>query len=83
VQPDELKGHRCRKEENAMVKSLKSRYRKSRCCKVKDLPGGDLIDIGVHTFFRPRRVAIYVLRTTRLLADYDTVYLHLKKTNTY
>jgi hypothetical protein len=32
--------------------------------------------------FRPCRVAIYVLRTTRLLADYGTVYLHLKKMNT-
>jgi hypothetical protein len=41
-----------------------------------------LFDIGVYTFFRPRRFAIYVLRTTRLLADYDIVYLHLKKTNT-
>jgi hypothetical protein len=40
-----------------------------------------LFDIGVYTFFQPHRVAIYVLRTTRLLADYGTVYLHLKKMN--
>jgi hypothetical protein len=33
-------------------------------------------------FFQPHRVVVYVLRTTRLLANYDTVYLHLKKTNT-
>jgi hypothetical protein len=33
-------------------------------------------------FFWPRRVAIYVLRSTRLLADYGIVYLHLKKTIT-
>jgi 2,3-bisphosphoglycerate-independent phosphoglycerate mutase len=41
-----------------------------------------LFDIDVYTFSRPHGVAIYVLRTTRLLADYDTVYLHIKKTNT-
>jgi hypothetical protein len=56
-----------------MVKSPKSRWSKGRCCKgrcckvdavkVKDLPGGGLIDIGVYTFFRPRRVASYVLGT--------------------
>jgi hypothetical protein len=33
-----------------------------------------LFDIGVYT-------SIYVLKTTRLLADHDTVYLHLKKTS--
>jgi hypothetical protein len=49
---------------------------------VKGLPGGGLFDIGVYTFFQPHRVVVYVLRTTRLLANYDTVYLHLKKTNT-
>jgi hypothetical protein len=65
-----------------MVMSPKSRCCKSRCCKVKGLPRGGLFDIGLYTFFRPRKVTIYVLRTTRLLADYDTVYLHLKKTNT-
>jgi hypothetical protein len=37
MQPDELEGHHCRKEENTMVKLLKSRYRKSRCCKVDDV----------------------------------------------
>jgi hypothetical protein len=41
-----------------------------------------LFDIGVYTFSRPRRVAIYVLRTTRLLTNYDTIYLHIKKMNT-
>jgi hypothetical protein len=30
-------------------------------------------------FPRPRRVAIYILRTTQLLADYDTICLHLIK----
>jgi hypothetical protein len=53
---------------NAMAMSLKSRCCKGRCCKVdvvkiKGLPGGGLFDIGVYTFFRPRRAAIYVLRT--------------------
>jgi hypothetical protein len=38
-----------------------------------------LFDIGVYTFSRPRRVAIYILRTNRLLADHGTVYLYLKK----
>jgi hypothetical protein len=52
----------------AMEKSSKSRCSKDRCCKVdavkvKGLPGGGLFDIGVYKFFRPRRVAIYVLRT--------------------
>jgi hypothetical protein len=65
-----------------MAKSPKSRCCKCRCCKVKGLPGGGLFDICVYTFSQPRRVTIYVLRTTRLLADYDTVYLHIKKTNT-
>jgi hypothetical protein len=51
-----------------MVKSPKSRCRKGRCCKVdavkvKGLPGGSLFDIGVYTFSRPHRVAIYVLGT--------------------
>jgi hypothetical protein len=46
---------------------------------VKGLPEGSLFDIGVYTFSRPLRVAIYVLRTTELLADYDTVYLYLRK----
>jgi hypothetical protein len=49
---------------------------------VKGLPGGGSFDISVYMIFQPCRVAIYVLRTTRLLADYDTVYLHLKKMNT-
>jgi hypothetical protein len=44
--------------------------------------GGGLFDIGVYTFSRPRRVAIYVLGTTRLLADHDTVYLYLKTETT-
>jgi hypothetical protein len=45
----------------------------------KVLHWGGLFDIGVYTFFQPRKVAICVLRTTRLLADHDTVYLYLKK----
>jgi hypothetical protein len=45
--------------------------------------GGGLFDIGVYTFSGPRRVAIYVLRTTQLLANYGTVYLHLKKDKNY
>jgi hypothetical protein len=77
MQPDELKGRRCREEaKNTMAKSPKS-----RCCKVKGLPGGGLFDIVVYPFFRPHRVAIYVLRTTRLLADYGIIYLHLKNKN--
>jgi hypothetical protein len=33
-------------------------------------------------FFQPCRVTIYALRTTRLQANYSTIYLHLKKTIT-
>jgi hypothetical protein len=70
-----------------MAKSPKSRCRKGRCCKVgavkvKGLPGGGLFDIGVYTFSRPRRVAIYVLGTNptpsrlphRLLESKDKNY---------
>jgi hypothetical protein len=46
-----------------MAKSPKSRYCKVDAVKVKGLPRGGLFDIGVYRFFRPRRVAIYVLRT--------------------
>jgi hypothetical protein len=46
-----------------MVKSPKSRYCKVDVVKVKGLPGGGLFDIGVYTFSRPRRVAIYVVGT--------------------
>jgi hypothetical protein len=68
MQPDELEARRCRKEKNAMAKSPKSGCCKGRCCKVdavkvKGLPGGGLFDIGVYTFSRPRRVAIYVMGT--------------------
>jgi hypothetical protein len=49
---------------------------------VKVLPGVGSFDNSVYIIFQPCRVAIYVLRTARLLADYDTVYLHLKKMNT-
>ena len=85
--PTILKDGVVEKRKNAMAKSPKSRCCKGRCCKVdavkvKGLPGGGLFDIGVYTFSRPRRITIYVPRTTRLLADYGTVYLHLKKTNT-
>jgi hypothetical protein len=61
-----------------MVKLLKS-----RCCKVNGLPRGGLFDIGVYTFSQLRRVAIYILSTTRLLDDQDTVYLYLKKDKNY
>jgi hypothetical protein len=69
MQPDELEARRCRKGKNAMAKLPKSRCCKGRCCKVdavkvKGLPGGGLFGIGVYTFSRPRRVAIYVLGTT-------------------
>jgi hypothetical protein len=55
MQPDELEVRRCRKEKNAMAKSLKSSCCKGRCCKVdvvkvKGLRGGGLFDIGVYTF---------------------------------
>jgi hypothetical protein len=68
MQPDELEAQRCREEKNVMAKSSKSRCCIGRCCKVdavkvKGLPGGGLFDIGVYTFPRPRRVAIYVLGT--------------------
>jgi hypothetical protein len=68
MQPNELEAQHCRKEKNAMAKSSKSRCYKGRWCKVdavkvKGLPGGGLVDIGVYTFFRPRRVAIYVMGT--------------------
>jgi hypothetical protein len=46
MQPNELEPRRCRKKrKNAMAK-----LPKSRCCNVKDLPGGDLFDIGVYPF---------------------------------
>jgi hypothetical protein len=68
MQLDKFEARRCRKTKNAMAKSPKSRCCKGRCCKVdavkvKGLPGGVLFDIGVYTFPRPRRVAIYVLGT--------------------
>jgi hypothetical protein len=83
MQPDKLEAQRCRKKKIAMVKSPKSRCCKGRFCKVdaikvKGLPGGGLFDIGVYTFFRPHRVAIYIPGTTRLLDDYGTIYLYLK-----
>jgi hypothetical protein len=64
MQPDELKARHGRKEKNAMVKSPKSRCYKVDAVKVKGLLGGGLFDIGVYTFSRPRRVAIYVLGQT-------------------
>jgi hypothetical protein len=87
MQPNELEARCCRKEKNAMAKSLKSRCCKGRCCKadavkVNGLLGGCLFDIGVYPFSRPRRVAIYILGQTRLLADHGTVYLHLKTKTT-
>jgi hypothetical protein len=45
MQPDKLEARCCRKRQNAKVKSPKS-----RCCKVKGLPGGGLFDIGVYIF---------------------------------
>jgi hypothetical protein len=59
MQPDELEARRCRKEEKMQWRS----HRKVDAIKVKGLPGGGLFDIGVYTFSRPRRVAIYVLGT--------------------
>jgi hypothetical protein len=38
-----------------------------------------LFDIGVYTVIDRARSLFMFLRTTRLLADYDTIYLHLKK----
>jgi hypothetical protein len=50
-------------KKNAMAKSLKSRCCKVDAVKVKGLPEGSLFDIGVYTFSRPCRVAIYVIGT--------------------
>jgi hypothetical protein len=68
MQLDELEAQCCRKGKSGMAKSPKSRCCKDRCCKVdavkvKGFPGGGLFDIGVYTFSRPHRVAIYVLGT--------------------
>jgi hypothetical protein len=56
-----------------MAKSPKSRWCKVDVVKVKGLPRGSLFDIGVYTFSRLRRVAIYILGQTQLLADYGIV----------
>jgi hypothetical protein len=46
MQLDELEARRCRKKRKNAIAKLP----KSRCCKVKDLPGGDLFHIGVYPF---------------------------------
>jgi hypothetical protein len=71
------------KRKNAMAKSPKSRCCKGRCCnvdavKVKGLPGGGLFDIGVYGFSDHAGSLFMSWGQTRLLADYGTVYLHLK-----
>jgi hypothetical protein len=70
-----------------MAKSPKSRCCKGRCCKVdavkvKGLPGGDLFDIGVYKFSDHARSVFMSSGQTRLLADHDIIYLHLKKETT-
>jgi hypothetical protein len=70
-----------------MAKSPKSRCYKGMCykvdaVKVKGLPEGGLFDIGVYTFSRPCRVAIYVLGTNPTLTEYGTIYLYLKTRTT-
>jgi hypothetical protein len=84
MHPDELEPRRCRKEKIAMEKLPKSRCCKGRCCKVdavkvKGLPGGVLFDIGVYRFSDHAGSLFMSWGQTRLLADYDTVYLHLKE----
>jgi hypothetical protein len=66
-----------------MAKSPKSRCCKGRCCKVdavkvKGLPGGGLFD-GVYTFSDHAGSLFMSWGQTRLLADYDTIYLFLEK----
>jgi hypothetical protein len=83
MQPDELKAGRCRKEKNTMAKSPKNICCKGRCwkvdaVKVKGLPRNGLFDIGMY-IFSDHAGSLFMSRgKTRLLADHDTVYLHLK-----
>jgi hypothetical protein len=70
-----------------MAKSSKSRCCKVDAVKVKGLPRGGLFDIGVYIFFRPRKVAIYVLGTNPtpnrlrhyLLVSKDKKLLNIEK----
>jgi hypothetical protein len=63
---------------NAMAKLPKSRYCKVDAVNCKGFAQRWFVWYWCVQIFWPRRVAIYVLRTTWLLADYGTVYLHLK-----
>jgi hypothetical protein len=68
-----------------MLKKRKTQWRSRRKVDVVNCKGFAQRQFVWYWFvqiFRPRRVAIYILRTTQLLADYSIVYLHLKKTNT-
>jgi hypothetical protein len=83
MQPDELEAQYCRKVKIAMAKSPKSRCCKGGCCKVdavkvKGLPGRGLFDISVYRFSDHIRSLFMSLGQTRVLADHDTIYLHLK-----
>jgi hypothetical protein len=66
-----------------MAKSPKSRCCIGRCCKVDavkvmGLPGGGLFDIRVYNF-PDHTVSLFMsCGQTRLLDDYDTIYLFLK-----
>jgi hypothetical protein len=83
MHPDKLEARCCRKEKIAMEKLGKSRCCKGRCCKVdgvkvKGLPRGGLFDIGVYRFSDHAGSLFMSRGQTWLLADHDTVYLHLK-----
>jgi hypothetical protein len=65
-----------------MVKSSKSRCCEVDAVKVKGLPGGGLFDISVYKFFDHTRSLFMSWGQTRLLADHNTIYLHLKTKTT-
>jgi hypothetical protein len=66
------------------LKKRKTQWRIRREVDVVNCKGfaeGGLFDIGVYKFF-DHAGSLFVLRTTRLLADYETILLVLKETNT-
>jgi hypothetical protein len=65
-----------------MVKSSKSRCCEVDAVKVKGFPGGGLFDISVYKFFDHTRSLFMSWGQTRLLADHNTIYLHLKTKTT-
>jgi hypothetical protein len=79
MQHDKPEARCCRKRENAMAKSLKSRCCKGRCCKVdavkvKGFPGGSFFDIGAYRFSDHTGSLFMSWGQTLLLANHGTVY---------